>query len=239
MTTMQPRELWSTMPGWGIVANLIPPEVLQARRVRAVRRLVALALCLLVLVASLGYGYAFYRSHQAAQALAAEQSQTSALLIEQNRYSGVTEMQGSVAQVRSQLATLMASDVDSAALVGSILKQLPAGSSVSQLAVTITGATASPTTVTTNNNSAGAALDTSGQPHIGAVTISGQAAKVADVATFVNRLAALPGVVSPYPTANTANDTGTQFTVQFAVNDSLLSHRYDASATSGSSTGGN
>ncbi len=232
MTTMQPRELWSTMPGWGIVANLIPPEVLQARRVRAIRKLVAFALCLLVLLAGAGYGFAFYRSHQAETSLAAEQSRTSQLMAQQRQYADVTRIEGSVATIRGQLAGLLGTDVDVPALLSSILRQLPAGATVSQLAVTMdTHTTQLP------NAAAGASLDTSGHPHIGAITLSGQATRVSDVSILVDRLAAVPGLVDPYPTSNTANEKGTQFTIQFSINDTLLSHRYNT-ASPNSTVGG-
>jgi len=228
MTTMQPRELWSTMPGWGIVANLIPPELLQARRARSLRKLVSAALCVLLLVAGVGGGYAKLRSHEAAQSLAAEQSRTSQLVVQQNRYSNVTRIQGDVAQVKVQLAQLMGMDVDSAELVAGLLDQLPPGASVTQLSLTI----AAPTLTSTNNTGA-SALDTSTQPHIGTIAISGEARNVSDVALLVSKLGALKGVVDPYPTTNTVNDTGTQFTIQMAVNNSLLSHRFDASSAAG------
>jgi Tfp pilus assembly protein PilN len=235
MTTMQPRELWSTMPGWGIVANLIPPELLQARRARALRKLVTAGLCLLVLLAVAGGGYAKLRSHEAAQSLAAEQSRTSQLVVQQNRYSTVTRIQGDVAQVRVQLATLMGMDVDASGLIVSLLSQLPPGASVTQLALTI----AAPTP-TSANNAGASVLDTSGQPHIGTITMSGEARNVSDVALLVTRLSQVKGLVDPYPTTNTVNDSGTQFTIQLAINSSLLSHRYDASSTTplGSATGG-
>lgn len=231
---MQPRELWSTMPGWGIVANLIPPELLQARRVRALQKLVGFLLVLLLLLAGAGYGYAMYRSHQASQELSVEQNRTSQLLADQRKYRDVTEIQGSVLQVRSALAGLFQLDVDSSALIASLIKQLPAGAQVSQLAITI----AAPTPSAPNNIGA-SVLDTSGQTHIGTITISGEAQKVADVALFVERLDALPGLVIPYPATSAVNDTGVQFTVQMSVNDSLLSHRYALNGNTGSSTGGN
>jgi len=231
MTTMQPRELWSTMPGWGIVANLIPPEVLQARRVRAIRKLVAYALCALVLLAGLGYGYAFYRSQQAADTLAAEQSRTSQLLVQQKRYADVTLLQGSVAGVRTELSGLLATDVDMSAVITSIMRQLPAGASVSQLAVTM--APTAGRQATANLASGTGSLDTSGRPHIGLITVTGQAARVPDVSMLVDRLRALPGFIDPYPTSNTTNDKGTLFTIQFSIDDRLLSHRYDTSKTGG------
>jgi type IV pilus assembly protein PilN len=231
MTTMQPRELWSTMPGWGVVANLIPPEVLQARRVRAVRKLVAYALCVLVLLAGVGYGFAWYRSQQAADALAAEQSRTSQLLIQQKRYADVTLLQGSVAEVRTELSQLLASDVDVSALMTSVINQLPAGATVSQLAVTLSTPTGKQTSASLNTGSG--ALDTSGHAHIGLIAVTGQARRVSDVSTLVDRLSVMPGFLDPYPTSNTTNDKGTLFTVQFSVNDKLLSHRYDTTSKTG------
>lgn len=231
MTTMQPRELWSTMPGWGIVANLIPPEVLQARRVKAVRKLVAYLLCVLVLIAALGYGYAYYRSQQAAETLAAEQSRTSQLLVQQKRYADVTLLQTSVAGVRTELSQLLASDVDVSALVTSVLRQLPSGATVSQLAVTMQPPEGQQAKV--NPASGTGSLDTSGRAHIGLMTVTGQALRVSDVSTLVDRLRALPGFIDPYPTSNTTNDKGTLFTIQFTIDDRLFSHRYDVK------TGGN
>lgn len=231
MTTMQPRELWSTMPGWGIVANLIPPEVLQARRVKAVRKLVAYLLCVLVLIAALGYGYAYYRSQQAAETLAAEQSRTSQLLVQQKRYADVTLLQTSVAGVRTELSQLLASDVDVSALINSVLKQLPSGATVSQLAVTMQPPEGQQAKV--NPASGTGSLDTSGRAHIGLMTVTGQALRVSDVSTLVDRLRVLPGFIDPYPTSNTTNDKGTLFTVQFTIDERLFSHRYDVK------TGGN
>ena len=233
MTTMQPRELWSTMPGWGIVANLIPPEVLQARRVRAVRKLVAYALCVLVLLAGLGYGFAWYRSQQAADALAAEQSRTSQLLAQQKRYADVTLLQGSVAGIRTELSRLLASDVDVSAVMAAVLLQLPPGATVNQLAVTLSAPGGQQATA--NLASGSGVLDTSGRPHIGLISITGQTPRMSDVSTFVDRLSALPGILDPYPTSNTTSDKGTLFTVQFSITDRLYSHRYDVS----SKTGGN
>jgi hypothetical protein len=230
MTTMQPRELWSTMPGWGIVANLIPPEVLQARRVRAVRKLVAYALCVLVLIAALGYTLAWYRSQQAADDLAAEQGRTSQLLAQQKRYADVTLLQGSVAGVRTQLSNLLSSDVDASALMTSILNQLPPGATVTQLSLTMSAPTGKQLAARPTGS---ASLDTSGRAPIGLISLTGQAVRVSDVSVLVDRLSALPGFIDPYPTANTTNDKGTLFTVQFSINDRLLSHRYDVTSKTG------
>jgi flagellar basal body-associated protein FliL len=105
MTTVQEeRTLWSTLPGWGIVANLLPPEIIQARRVRVVRRMVVMITVVVVVLCVVGYGLAFWRSHGAEQKLNAEQAKTSQLQAEQRKYVAVSQIQGSIAQVQSQLA---------------------------------------------------------------------------------------------------------------------------------------
>jgi hypothetical protein len=186
-----------------------------------------------VLVAGAGYGFAWYHSQQAADALTAEQSRTSQLLVQQKRYADVTLLQGSVAGVRTELSRLLASDVDASALIASILTQLPPGATVSQLAVTMSAPAGKQATA---NVAAGSgSLDTSGRPHIGVISITGQALRVSDVSTLVDRLSALRGFIDPYPTSNTTNDKGTLYTIQFSINDRLLSHRYDVT----SKTGGN
>jgi type IV pilus assembly protein PilN len=230
MTTItEPRELWSTMPGWGIVANLLPPEVLQARRVRAVRKGIVILLCALLVLAGAGYAYAYLQSRSAAQSLAAEQARTSQLLVEQNKYSGVTQIQGDVAHVQKQLTTLMKSDVDVPNLLGRVLSKLPAGASVSQmiLNISVPSTTAPPTANGTTS------LDTSGQTHIGTMAITGTARTLIDVSTFVDAIGVLPGVVDPFPTANAESNKGATFTLQLTLTDQLLSHRFDTTSPGG------
>jgi hypothetical protein len=228
-TATQPRELWNTMPGWGIVANLLPPEVLQARRVRTIRKIVLALLCFLLILAAAGYAYAFMQSRSAGQGLAAEQSRTSQLIAEQHKYSGVTQIQGTVDKVQSQLSTLLAGDVDVSGVLGQVLAKVPAGSVISQVTVTL----AVPSQGAAASQSGTTSLDTSGHLHIGTITLTGQMPQLTDVSTFVDGLSGITGVVEPFPTTNATTDKGAGFNVQVTLTDQLLSHRFDAKSTGG------
>ena len=62
MTTMAtPQQIWNTMPGWGIVADLTPPELIATRRLRLLRKLLAAGLSVLLVLlvaATLALAYA-------------------------------------------------------------------------------------------------------------------------------------------------------------------------------------
>jgi hypothetical protein len=218
---LQPRELWNAMPGWGITANLLPPEVTEARQVRAIRRLVVLTLLGVLCLGVVGYGFAMLRSHSAQVALNKEQSRTTQLQVEQRKYDGVTQIQGTVSQVKAQVATLLKNDVDFPNLVAQLRAQLPPAMTISALTVTLTAGGSQSTAVVT------APLDSSGHTHIGTITISGDGRHLTDISTYVERLSTIKGIAQPYPTSNRTADTGVQYSVQVTINDQLLTHRYD------------
>ncbi len=40
-TTVEQPTLWNSTPGWGIAANLIPPELINARKLKVLRKFMA------------------------------------------------------------------------------------------------------------------------------------------------------------------------------------------------------
>jgi hypothetical protein len=227
-TTVEARQLWSAMPGWGIVANLLPPEVIQARRVRVLRRMVIAAMVVIVVLSTFIYGYAFWGSLGAGKALAVEEARTSQLQTEQRRYDGLTKIQGSVAEVQSQVATLLGSDIAFPGLIKNVLAQLPVGASVSQLSVDLTLSTTQRAASADNSP-----LDNAGRAHIGTILLSGKATKLVDVSTFMDRLKKIPGILAPYPTSNQMTPTGATYSVLITITEDLLSHRFDLAKAGG------
>lgn len=230
-TVSSPKELWSSMPGWGIVADLLPPEILAARRVRVLRKRIITALVAVVVLCIAGYGYAFWQAHKASTALESEQAATAQLQQQQRRYAEVVKIQGSIAAVGKQVGTLLANDVDFEALLNSVTAHAPAGVSLSQLSVTLDAVTSKSTTGGVAVG--GAVLDTSGRKHIGSILLTGQASDLAQVAAYVDRLTATPGLVGVFPTSQQVTGKAVQFTLQIVPTDQLLSHRYDATKTGG------
>jgi hypothetical protein len=218
-------ELWNALPGWGIAANLTPPELLSSHRLARLRQRLLLAACLVALLTAAGYGYAYVQVGRAENGLSSAQSQTTQLRRQASTYSGITELRGTVEQVHAQLVTLMAGDVEVATLVAKIQHARPPGVAISQLSVTFADGA-------TTGSAATGSLDTSGHAHIGTVELVGTGTRIDDVATFVVALAALPGVVDVLPTSNTAQAIGTQFNLSLSMTDQLLSGRF-ATATRG------
>jgi hypothetical protein len=215
------------MPGWGIVADLTPPELIASRRMRVIRRLMIVAVATVVLLCAGGYTLAIWQHNQAANELASEQDRTTSLLAEQRRYSGVTVVRGAIADVQGQLAGLMVADVNVGSLVAAITTALPKGMSIDQITVTVAAASSSGNASTNGESGGLGGLDLSDAAHIGTVTLSGSGSKLTDLAAYVDTLRKTPGVFEPYPQSNQITETGTTYSLELTLTDALLTHRYD------------
>lgn len=211
-------------PGWEIAANLTPPELVIAARVRRLRERLVLALCLVVLLAVSGYGYGFYRTHQAESALHGEQARTELLRKQQSKYAALVSLQDSVAKVRADISTLMGGDVEVNAFVDEITRARPAGVTITQLSVDLGPQ---------NKASAdtGQSLDTSGKKHIGTIQLQATGSKIDDASAYATALERIPGVVDVFPTDNRAQGSATQFTITVNLTEELLSHRFEKKAS--------
>ena len=52
--TPPPAQLWSTMPGWGIAADLTPPELINSRALKTLRKWLGAGLVVLLLACIAG-----------------------------------------------------------------------------------------------------------------------------------------------------------------------------------------
>ena len=217
------RTLWSTMPGWCTAADLIPPELVNARRLTTLRKYMAVGLVVLLAVCAGGYYLAARDNSVAASDLASVQDRTLQLQYEGRSYSGVVQMQGSVALVQSQIAQVMAGDVDLVALMGRLQSSLPSTMTIGQESIVI-----SPAGVV-GNAAASAGLDTSGLPRIGSITLSGTGRTLDDLSDYIDRLRTITGLVDIAPVSNIKSTTGagTEYNLQIGLTNALLSHRFD------------
>lgn len=224
----------NALPGWGIVADLTPPELIASRRLRVVRRLMIVGLALVVVLCAGGYAFAIWDNGQAANGLTAEQDRTTTLIAQQRRYSGVTVARGAIADVSTQLAGLMAGDVNVGALVGSVVGALPQGMTIEQMDVTVSAPSAAGNSSSGSSGNGGgiAGLDRSSATQIGSITVSGTGHRLTDLAAYVAALRAAPGIFEPYPLSNQATETGTTYSLQLTLTDALLTHRFDVTGGS-------
>jgi hypothetical protein len=217
--------LWTSLPGWGIAADLTPPELINSRQLKTLRRLMAAGLVVLLLLCAGGYYLAAHEKSDAAADLTATQSRTSELEGVGRSYSSVVAIQGSVRQVQAQVAQVMNADVDLVALMVVLESNLPKTMVIQQESISISPAGV----VAATGVAAGSSLDTSGLPRIGTITISGTGQALDDLSDYIDRLQTVPGLVDVLPISNTASTTGseTQFSLTIGLTNVLLSHRFD------------
>lgn len=228
-----PDDLWRTMPGWGITANLLPPEIVTARRTKVLRKFALSAIVFVMLLGIAGYFYALSQKDDANAALQAAQTQTAVLHTQQAKYSEVVTISGQISTITSQLAQVLAGDVDMTALVGKIVSAQPGGGTITQLQVQIS---ADP--LATPTSTGAGVLDTSGRTHVGTLTLTASTRSLADVASYVVRLNKIPGVVTAFPSSVTSSDRSVTYTIQATLTDQVFSHKYDQLATGAGSTQG-
>lgn len=230
MTTMAPvtagpTEIWSSMPGWGIVADLTPPELIEARRLKVLRRLIFSALIVLV-VACLGIFVVAKLGHASAQsALDAEQARTTSLNQTEHQYSDVTQIQADTDTLNTQLATVLATDVDLQPVLTRIRKVLPAQLDIKSLALTLTPAT--------GTGAVSSGLDTSGHPIIGNITIQGESSSFQAISAYVDALSQVNGIVNVIPTSAQGNKLTITYNITLNLVDTLYSHRFDVTKKAG------
>ena len=216
------------MPGWGIAANLTPPELIASRRLRRVKERLVMAILLIVLLAAGGYAYAFWQVHGAQGGLQSEEQRTTQLRSQETQYSVVTTLQGNIGSVRHQIQTLMTDDLDVSAVLTKVEHALPPGVAITELTLSMDGASAG-----VPGGGGSGSLDTSGKLHVGQITLQGTGRSLIDASTYVAALTALPGVVDVFPTSNVTQAVGTQFALTVNLTDSLLSHRFDVTGAQG------
>lgn len=216
MTMERPTTTWEAHPGWGIAVDLTPPQVAQARQVRVHKRLIALALVLVVAICA-GVTLISLDSKSSAESdNTAERARTSELQAQTAKYAVLTTMQRAIDQIGVQVASLMANDIDYVNLVARIRASLPP-----ELTLTTATVVLSPTV-------AGAGVTpTAGPQIIGSISLAGTAGRIKDVTPFIAALNQLRGVVDVVPQSTTKTESGVQFAATASITDDLLTHRFD------------
>jgi uncharacterized protein HemX len=209
------------MPGWGIAADLTPPELVNSRQLKVLRRWLVVALVALLVACAGGYVLAVRQHSNATTALSQVEDHTLELQASVRRYGTVTQIQSKVSEVDAEIASVMAGDVDLAKLFTEIRTVLPSTMTISAESVTISLAGIASAAGSTSG------LDTSGLARIGNVSLSGTGATLDDLAAYVDQLKLVVGVVDVLPISNTRGTSGAQYSLTFGLTSALISHRFD------------
>jgi Tfp pilus assembly protein PilN len=226
MTAIQMRPVgpWNVRPGWGVAVNLTPPQLVTARRLRTVRKLIAAGVGVVVIGCGAGYFLAARDHSDAQNAVAGVQVQTAQLQSELAKYSTTTKIQSTTSAVRQQISQVMTGDVATDALLAQIRAALPANMSIQAASVTVSQVGVDAATADTTGTTG---LSDPRYPRIGDITITGTGQDLATVSAFVAKLQGLRGLVDVVPTSNAADTTGVQWTIALGFTDQLRTHAYD------------
>lgn len=220
---LEERQIWQSMPGWGIAADLTPAELIASRKLKTLQKILTVALAAVIVACVAGYGVAFMQHRSAQSALSARSDSNMSLQAKSDSFSDVVRMQQGIAQVQTQLSGLMGSDVDAKALLAKINAALPNTVDLTKMTATVSGAAVQAGSQTSTN----AGLDTSGHAVIGKVQLEGQASSFPAFASYIDALSDIPGVVDILPTS-AQRDSGriVSWKVSFNLTDQLLTQRY-------------
>lgn len=217
-------------------ADLLPDEVISARRAVVVRRRVLLAVLTLAVLLAGGYGYSKWQTRAARHELAQAQHSADSLRVQQNDYAPLVRAQNGTQTIRTQLHTLMTGDLQWQQLLTTLRAQAPAGLALTNVAGTIsTGAGAN--AATTSNDPGAGVLNESGKSQVGTLTITGTAPDQKSVATYADRLGKVKGLAAPLISNVSAADRSVQFTLSAVLTSDALGGRYSNNAAA--NTGGN
>jgi Tfp pilus assembly protein PilN len=223
-----------------IMANLLPLEIVDARRDRRMRRVVLAALASFVAVLVAWYALSAYQTRHARQTLAAAQQSGEAVLRQQRAFAEVVDVQAESKLITTQLAALLGTDLQWAKLLGAVESSAPAGVALTGMtgSITPTADAAAATAVTLPN--------TTGLKAVGSLTVSGSATSQATIAAYVDALARITGLGNPLLSGVTTQNGQLQFSVRLDITSAALGGRYaistgsaGGSASGGGSAGGN
>jgi len=220
-----------------ITTNLLPVEIVDARRQRKVRRIVLAVLIIFVIWLGAWYGQARYQVSAARASLSAAENDLQRLQRQQNAYADVVATQAESQAINSQLASLFAGDLQWSRLFSALQEAAPAGVQVTGVfaeykPVAVGPAGAAGAKAAGNPSAAARAAGTPGQKPIGALTVTGSGSSKPIVAAYVDALAKVPGLANPLLSDLALLNGVLAFTVRFDITESALGGRYTSKSSS-------
>lgn len=212
-----------------ITADLLPEEVVAARRARRTRGWVIAVVGVVVLALVGWYVVADMGTRDANTELESVNAEQSRLQRKQAGYGEVVNTQSENLAITKQLNTLMANDLQWAGLIDTLRDT---GTASKASLEGISAALAVGTTVA----AAPALPSTSPAATIGTITIAGGAPDKPSVARYVEALGAVSSLANPYVTSVTQTDKGVSFVLTVDITAGALCGRF---TTKCKTTGGN
>ena len=216
---------WARVPR----VNLLPPEVIEARRFRLTRKILVGVVLGVVLLCGVGTLWAQQQVGSARSALEITRSHTVALQRQQAQYAEVPKVSAELDAARVSREQAMSSDVLWYRFLTDLAVNTPDGATLSSVTITMTGSTAGP---------AATGLRPTGlrPTGLGTVKVSGDAGRYSDVAAWLDASARVNGLTGTTLQSAVRGDTGggpgkkVTYSGGAVISPAALSHRYDRKA---------
>jgi hypothetical protein len=207
-----------------IRANLLPQEIMAGRNARRMRVFVLVALVLVTALLGAWYAHALSQKKQADQDLDDVSAQVARVRASQNQYNPVVTVKTQNETIAKELKTLLASDLPWARLTDEIRDtgdkaDVKVGNITGSLADASSSALALPSATKTTT--------------VVTLQISGSAPDKKTIAKYVDQLALLDDLASPYLTSATKSGSAFAFTLNAEITSSALCGRFTTPCKSG------
>jgi len=200
--------------------HLLPKEVIERKKSKAINRRLGFGVVGVVVVVGLGLAAATLEMTSAQSSLDSAQAQSAALLSQRAKYGVVTKIKADAAAIQSSQKQATAQEIAWQPYVASIQNTLPAGASITSINVGIDSPFAAPAVST---------IPLQG-PRIATVkaTLSMQQATIS---SWLDSLANVKGFVDATPdSVNIATDGSYVVSVTIHVNSDALANRFTKAA---------
>jgi len=211
--------------------NLMPPEILLGRRVKRVKKRILMAIAVVLVTALAGLGWFKVDGSRAAAGLAEEHASVESLKGQQQTYAELLQIDIETGDIDRSLTTVMGDDVAWDTYLVALAASAPAGVEITGIAVLLNGFDASGEAVADGKDTASGSLDTSGQEHIGTLTVNGVAPNHEVVAAWAKSMTEVDGFLVPYILGSAIEadgETDIAFTIEVTLSSAIRSLRYGA-----------
>jgi Tfp pilus assembly protein PilN len=201
--------------------NLLPPEIIEGRKLRRTKAVLAGSLTLVVAALGVGYVTQVNAKNSAQDELSQAQSEGARLQAEQAKYADVPKTIAAIDAAETSREVAMSQDVEWYRTLTNFSLTLPQNVWFQTLNLQLAG------------SGDAAAVPAAGEAAngIGVLTVEGRAKDHPDVATWLDVLGRQPGMADAYFSQSTKSKAGSTPIVDFSstatITDEALSHRYD------------
>jgi Tfp pilus assembly protein PilN len=215
-----------------VFANLLPDEIVAARRLGTLKRRLVIGLAGLVAVLVLFEGFSWVQTHNAGSSLSSSASRTKTLQRQLQGFQPLIDAQSKSVQIQSTLTSIMKGDLQWKSLLSAVRAAAPSGVTVVSVNASVSAITAS------QSGQAQAAgglpvLNQTGDEVVGNITVSGTATSKDAVAAFADALSKVKGLAVPFPASITATTANMTYSVQVLLTSQVLGGRYSAPQAAG------